>query len=90
MQVFVTGATGFIGTHFVRRMAKTDHQLYCLARKTSNVNALREAGANLVYGDVSDKASIVEGMKGCDWVVHLAGVYSFWEPDKNEIGRAHV
>ncbi len=82
MKVFITGSTGFLGTYFARRMAQTDHELYCLVRKTSKVDHLREIGANLVYGDVTDRQSVLEGMRGCDWVAHLAGIYSFWEPDK--------
>ena len=81
MKVFVTGGTGFIGTQFVKRMAQTDHDLYCLCRKTSNVSHLKEAGAKMCVGDVTDKDSILEGMKGCDWVVNMANIYSFWEPD---------
>ena len=83
MKVFITGATGFVGSRFASRMAQTEHDLYCLVRKTSKVGHLKEIGANLVYGDVTDKASVLEGMRGCDWVVHLAGIYSLWEPDNS-------
>jgi dihydroflavonol-4-reductase len=90
MKVFVTGATGFVGTRFAQRLAQTDHELYCLVRKTSDVRRLKEIGANLVYGDVTDRASVLEGMKGCDWVVHLAGIYSFWEPDDSVFTDVNV
>ena len=81
MKVFIAGATGFIGTHLVKRLARTEHEVCCLVRKTSNVRTL-EPRVTLVTGDVTDRSSLLEGMKGCDWVLNLANVYSFWEPDK--------
>jgi dihydroflavonol-4-reductase len=81
MKTFVTGATGFIGTHLLRRLSQTSHQLYCLARKSSNAQHLKEAGATIVLGDVTDKRSLLEGMKGCDSVINLANIYTFWEPN---------
>lgn len=82
MKTFITGATGFIGTHVAERLAKTEHKMYCLVRKTSNVNRLQELGATLFAGDVTDKASVLEGVRGCDWAINLANIYSFWEPHK--------
>lgn len=82
MKTFITGATGFIGTHLVKRLAQTEHELRCLVRKTSDVRGLNELGVALITGDVTDKDSLLEGMKGCGWVVNLANIYTFWEPDK--------
>ena len=80
MKILVTGATGFIGPHLVNRLSDTEHELRCLVRTTSKVGDLEKAGVALVRGDVTDKSSIVAGIQGCDWVVNLANVYSFWEP----------
>ena len=82
MKIFVTGATGFIGMHLVRRLAETKHDLYCLVRRTSDVSTIKEVGATLIPGDVTDKASILAGIRGCDSVINLANVYTFWEPRK--------
>jgi dihydroflavonol-4-reductase len=82
MKTFITGATGFIGTHLVKRLAQTEHKLRCLVRETSDVHTLKELRIPLITGDVTDKDSLLEGMKGCDWVVNLANIYTFWEPDK--------
>lgn len=90
MNIFITGATGFIGTQLVRRLAQTDHKLCCLVRKTSRVNELKEQGVKLAYGDVIDKDSLLQGMKGCDWVVDLANIYSFWEPNKRAYEKVNV
>ena len=82
MKVFVTGGTGFIGSNVIERLAQDGHELRCLVRKTSDVRLLQEVGATLITGDVTDKASMLEGMRGCDWVVHLAAVYETWVPDR--------
>ena len=90
MKAFVTGATGFIGTHVAERLAQRDHGLVCLVRATSNVSKLKTLGANLLLGDVTDKASVLAGMRGCDWAFHLANVYSYWEPDKRIYRKVNV
>ena len=54
------------------------------------VRRLRELGCELAHGDVTDKASVLEGMSGCGWAVHLAGLYSLWEPDKGVYRRVNV
>lgn len=82
MKTFITGATGFIGTHLIKRLAQTEHELYCLVRETSHIGELKELGATLIMGDVTDKDSLLEGMKSCDWVINLANIYTFWEPNK--------
>ncbi|MBN1471554.1 MAG: NAD-dependent epimerase/dehydratase family protein [Syntrophaceae bacterium] len=90
MKVFITGGTGFIGRHLLRRMAQTKHEFYCLARKTSDTRELKDLGAHIVMGDVSDRSSLREGMRGCEWVFNLANVYSWWEPDKDIYRRVNV
>lgn len=90
MKVFVTGGTGFIGTHLVRRLLQDGHTVHCLVRSLQKGTEIEKAGAKLFVGDVTDKASINPGMQGCDWVAHLAGVYSFWEPDKSIYRKVNV
>jgi dihydroflavonol-4-reductase len=90
MKVFVTGGTGFVGKPTVVRLVEGGHEVRCLVRSTSRTDALEELGCELVYGDVTDKASVLEGTRGCEWVVHLANVYSFWEPDKGVYRRVNV
>jgi dihydroflavonol-4-reductase len=90
MKVFITGGTGFIGRHLVRRLAQTEHAICCLVRKTIETKELRDLGAQLIIGDVTDRSSLSEGMRGCDWVINLANVYSFWESDKTIYRRVNV
>ena len=90
MKIFITGASGFIGTPLVARFARTGHELRCFVRATSRVDALKELGVELVEGDVTDRSSIMQGMSGCDWVVNLANIYTFWEPDKKIYHQVNV
>lgn len=80
MKIFITGATGFIGSHLIDRLAQTEHELYCLVRTTSQAREkLQASKLHVIEGDIMDKESILQAMDGCDWVLHLAGLYSFWE-----------
>lgn len=90
MKIFITGATGFIGGYTAQLLAQTNHQLRFLVRKTSHTSKLKRLNTTLVTGDITDKESVLEGMKGCDWVVNIAGLYSFWEPDKRIYRKVNV
>ena len=66
----------------VKRLSQTEHELCCLVRKPSQVREIEKMGATTVTGDVTDRDSLLEGMRGRDWVINLANVYSFWEPNR--------
>jgi len=90
MKVFVTGATGFIGSHLVPRLLRDGHELRCLVRRPGTGRPLEEQGAATIQGDVTDRGSIERAMSGCDCVIHLANVYSFWEADRRTYARVNV
>lgn len=90
MKIFITGATGFIGTHLVERLLKTNHEIYCFVRKTSQIQRLKETRAIIITGDISDKGSLIKGMQACDWLVHLASNFEFWVPDKRIYYKVNV
>jgi len=91
MKIFITGATGFIGNNLLELFRSTEHQLFCLVRKTNpNIKKLSALGVKVFEGDVRDKASVMKGMIGCDWVINLANVYSFWEKDKSVFRTTNV
>jgi len=90
MKTFITGATGFIGTEVVRRFTNTPHQLVCLVRRPEAAPALEATGAEVVFGDVTRPWTVVEGMRGCEAVIHLAAAFDFWKPDRAEFRRVNV
>jgi len=91
MPVFVTGGTGFIGSHLVEALVRNNEQVYALARKTSNrTDRLKELGATLIDGDVTDAPSLKGAMKDCQTVYHLANRYEMWMPDKSLFYKVNV
>ena len=90
MRVFVTGATGFIGSHLVPRLLRDGHELLCLVRRPGTGRPLEEQGAATIQGDVTDRGSVERAMSGCDCVIHLANVYSFWEADRRTYAKVNV
>ena len=90
MKIFITGATGFIGKTLVKKLAGSGHAVRCLVRPTSRVDALRQVGFHLVTGNVNDAESLRLGMAGCDWVIHLANLYTMWHPEPAQFRRVNV
>lgn len=90
MEIFITGATGFVGRHVARHLVGQGHRLTCLVRKTSHIQELERLGTGIVWGDVRDPKSLLPGMSGCDALVHLAAATSFWEPDRKIYADVNV
>jgi dihydroflavonol-4-reductase len=72
MRIFLTGATGYIGSALCRRLAAGGHELRALVRPSSRTEELRRLGVATFVGDLLDRASMRDGMSGADWVVHAA------------------
>jgi len=90
MKVFLTGATGFIGSHVARALAIEGAQLRMLVRKTSNLANLDGIDGETHVGDLSEPDSLQPALAGCDAVVHVAADYRLWIPDPKAMYRANV
>jgi nucleoside-diphosphate-sugar epimerase len=77
MRIFVTGATGFIGTELVKELIAAGHQVRGLTRSDAGVEQLKAAGAEVHRGDITDLESLRSGAKGMDAVVNLAFSHDF-------------
>jgi dihydroflavonol-4-reductase len=89
MRLFITGATGFVGSHVARMAAADGAELRLLARKTSNTASLPKS-ADLVVGDLRSPAEFASALAGCDAVIHVAADYRLWVPDADEMYKANV
>ena len=75
MRVFVTGGTGFVGSHVVRALVARGHEPVCLVRDPRKAaSVFGTAAPELVRGDLADAAALARGAAGADAVVHLAGL----------------
>ena len=90
MLAFVTGATGFLGSHVARVLAEQGAALRLLVRPTSNLRNLRGLKAETATGDLRDAASLQKAMRGCDTVFHVAADYRLWVQDPDEMYRSNV
>src|ERR1700678_3489585 len=90
MQVFLTGATGFLGSHVARVLSEQGANLRLLVRPTSNLKNLEGLKAETATGDLRDPASLEKAMSGCDTVFHVAADYRLWLRDPNEMYRSNV
>jgi dihydroflavonol-4-reductase len=80
MQVFLTGATGFIGGHVARRLRERGDGVRALVRSLDKGRPLESLGCELVLGDLGDEAAIADGLEGCDGLIHNAAIYEVGIP----------
>src|ERR1700694_2993242 len=90
MLAFVTGATGFLGSHVARVLADNGADMRLLVRSSSNPRNIEGLRADRALGDLRDPASLGKAMAGCDVVFHVAADDRLWVRDPNEMYRSNV
>jgi len=90
MQIFVTGTTGFVGGALVRQLVEQGHQVKALVRPGADLRQLAKLPVQKVNGHLGDLEALAQGMAGCEWVFHVAALYSFWGHTWDEFYQTNV
>jgi nucleoside-diphosphate-sugar epimerase len=91
MKALVTGGTGFTGSNLVKKLTSQNYQVRVLARSSSKTELLSQMGVETITGDIKDKESVFEAVKGMDVIFHIAAAYrqanlpdsEYWEVNFN-------
>jgi len=83
MRIFVTGAPGFIGSALVPKLIQAGHRVLGLTRSEAGADALRAAGADVMFGNIEDLDSLRDGAAQSDGVIHLAFNHDFSQFQKS-------
>jgi dihydroflavonol-4-reductase len=90
MKVFLTGSTGFVGSHVARAYAAEGAELRLLTRTTSKLTAIEGLSAEIIVGDLREPEGLRTALRGCDALVHVAADYRLWVRDPKEMYAANV
>ncbi len=90
MKCFVTGATGFLGSHVARQLLERGAELRLLVRSTSRLDNIADLPAERVVGDLRDVDSLRKGMAGCEFIFHIAADYRLWALNGQELYQSNV
>lgn len=90
METFVTGGTGFVGGAVVRRLLADEHNVRVLIRPGTDTQQIDGLPVEMIEGDLGNEDSLARGVVGCDWVFHVAALYSFWGHAWEEFVQSNV
>ncbi len=90
MKYFVTGATGFVGSHVTRQLLEAGHEVIVVVRNPAKAKSLADLGAIVHQGDVTEKESMRLPMQGVDGVFHIAGWYKVGVKDKSDGEKINI
>ncbi|MBC8099723.1 MAG: NAD-dependent epimerase/dehydratase family protein, partial [Armatimonadetes bacterium] len=90
MKAFVTGGTGFVGSHLVQALVAAGHDVRVLHRANSKLSALAGIPYEAAIGDILDADALRSACEGCDWVFHAAAIADYWRADQARMFEANV
>ena len=81
MSIFITGGTGYIGAHLLKRLADSGEKIHVLVRSEKKATNIKHSNVAIFEGDIMNKDSIRDAMQGCNKVYHLAAFAKVWAKD---------
>ena len=90
MLALVTGATGFVGANLACALAERGDRVRVLRRSASRLDALEGVPVEYAAGDILDSDSLLEAMRGCQVVFHVAAVSQYWRSSAEAVYRVNV
>jgi dihydroflavonol-4-reductase len=89
-RVFITGATGVVGTDLLSKLVERGDEVVALARSDEAQQVLTTRGVEVQRGDICDEASMIAGMQGCELAFHVGGINKFCVADAGPMMHANV
>lgn len=90
MKIFITGATGYIGSNLIKKLIQDKCDIKALVRNDLAAKELSDQGIKIIKGDITDADSIEGALSGIDVLYHLANVSRWWLKDKNLYTEVNV
>ncbi len=90
MRALVTGGTGFLGAHVVRRLVDRRHDVSVLVRPASDIGTLADLPVTPIVGNLTDPPSLERAVDGIDCLFHVAADYRLWVPDPKTMHEVNV
>lgn len=90
MKILVTGATGFIGHHLVKRLISQNHEVSILSRSRNISDELSQYPLKIIVGDITDNLSVLKATEDQERVYHLAGMIAYKPADRPAMEKINV
>ncbi|MCK5432612.1 MAG: NAD-dependent epimerase/dehydratase family protein, partial [Gammaproteobacteria bacterium] len=90
MKTLITGANGFVGSAVMRHLLEAGHDIRVIVRPGSDRRNLEGLPVEVVEGDLQDKVSLVQAVRDCNAVFHVAADYRLWIPDPDNMYQTNV
>jgi len=85
MNIFITGATGYIGNQLAHKLADDGHCVHALVRNKKMIGSLKHKNIKIFFGDLNHRDEIRTAMCDCEQVYHVAGQVRSWMKDPSII-----
>jgi len=89
-KTLVTGATGFIGSAVARALVQKGRKIRVLVRREKYLDNLQGIDYEIAKGDINDPESLLNAMRGCNRVFHVAALYTMWTKNPAEVFKTNV